>query len=430
MLGVMILAPISTFAQSGTESPYSQFGVGQLADQAAGFNRGMNGVAYGFREHNQVNYLNPASYSAVDSLSFIFDVGVSLLMTNFEEKGVKRNARQANFEYAVATFRAAKHLGVSFGIIPFSNIGYKYSNTERVNDLPSPTSANTTYTNTYSGSGGVHQAYLGIGWQPVKNFSIGMNASYLWGDYSRSITNTYSDSYANTLYKNYSADISTYKLEFGLQYTHDIGKKDHVTIGANYSPGHNTKADPKCVVISQNSQTLVADTAKFEIRDGLSIPHILGIGTMWNHNDRLKIGLDYQIQKWGKLESPEYKVVDNVPQYTHVTGLYKDRHKITLGGEYCKGERYRSILSRIHYRAGVSYASPYYKISGKDGPKELSVSAGFGIPIMNGYNNRSMLNISAQWVNQKAAGFINENSFRINLGFTFNERWFAKFKVD
>ena len=110
MLGVMILAPTSTFAQSGTESPYSQFGVGQLADQAAGFNRGMNGVAYGFREHNQVNYLNPASYSAVDSLSFIFDVGVSLLMTNFEEKGVKRNARQANFEYVVATFRAAKHL--------------------------------------------------------------------------------------------------------------------------------------------------------------------------------------------------------------------------------------------------------------------------------------------------------------------------------
>ena len=59
------------FAQSGTNSPYSQYGLGALATQATGFNRGMNGLAYGFHEHNQVNHMNPASYSAVDSLSFI-----------------------------------------------------------------------------------------------------------------------------------------------------------------------------------------------------------------------------------------------------------------------------------------------------------------------------------------------------------------------
>ena len=62
--------------------------------------------------------------------------------------------------------------------------------------------------------------------------------------------------------------------------------------------------------------------------------------------------------------------------------------------------------------------------------KELSVSAGFGIPIMNGYNNRSMLHSSGQWSNLDASGLIKENTFRINIGFTFNEKWFAKFKVD
>jgi len=53
-----------------------------------------------------------------------------------------------------------------------------------------------------------------------------------------------------------------------------------------------------------------------------------------------------------------------------------------------------------------------------------------GIPILNAYNNRSMLNISAEWVNQSVSGMIKENMFRINVGFTFNERWFAKFKVE
>ena len=80
--------------------------------------------------------------------------------------------------------------------------------------------------------------------------------------------------------------------------------------------------------------------------------------------------------------------------------------------------------------AGASYATPYYKINGQDGPSEISVSAGLGIPIMNSYNNRSMLNISGQWVRTSAKNFIKENTFRINIGLTFNERWFMKWKVD
>ena len=169
------------------------------------FNRGMNGLAYGLREPNQVNYLNPASYSSVDSLTFVFDVGVSLQLTNFEENGKKVNARNADFEYAVATFRAARHLGVSFGILPFSNVGYSYSNTQRVNEMPSPTSANTSYTNSYTGEGGLHQIYLGAGWEPFRGFSIGANLSYLWGNYTRSVVNSYSDAYVNTLSKKYTA---------------------------------------------------------------------------------------------------------------------------------------------------------------------------------------------------------------------------------
>ena len=58
---------LSIIAQSGTKSPYSQYGLGILSDQSQGFNRGMSGVFQGFRSGNQVNMQNPASYSAVDS---------------------------------------------------------------------------------------------------------------------------------------------------------------------------------------------------------------------------------------------------------------------------------------------------------------------------------------------------------------------------
>ncbi len=82
--------------------------------------------------------------------------------------------------------------------------------------------------------------------------------------------------------------------------------------------------------------------------------------------------------------------------------------KFNLGAQYCYGERNRAFFKRVQYRVGVSYATPYYKMNGVDGPKEISVSAGFGIPIMNADNNRSMLNISGQWVKSSAKDLIKE----------------------
>lgn len=422
-----LLASISVIvsAQSGTNSPYSQYGLGALTDQTSGFNRGMNGLGLGFHEHNQVNFLNPASYSSLDSLTFIFDAGISGQITNFKEGNKKINANNADFEYAVAGFRAFKHVGVSFGVIPFTNIGYQYANTQYVDGTKT-----TTSTNTYYGSGGIHQVYLGAGWQPFKGFSFGMNASYLWGDYTRSLVNSYSDSYAKTLSKYYTADVRSYKLDFGLQYEIRFSKKDRLTIGATYGMGHKLGTDPQCQVISTEPQTSVSDTTTYKVNNGLEIPDTYSAGFTWNHKNVFKFGFDYNFQKWSSIDYPQYKVVNNKPEYSLTSGLFKDRHKFTLGAELCPGETSRNFFNRIHYRAGVSYVTSYLKINGVDGPKEMSASLGFGIPIMNGINNRSILNISGQWVHMSANNFITENTFRINIGLTFNERWFAKWKVE
>jgi len=415
----------SAYAQSGTNSPYSQYGLGVLSDQTSGFNRGMNGLGLGFREGNQVNYQNPASYSAMDSLTFILDAGVSGQITNFDEDGNKKNANNAVFEYAVAGFRLAKHLGVSFGVVPFTNIGYNYSNTQYVDG-----NKTTYYTNTYSGSGGLHQVYLGMGWEIFKGLSLGVNGSYLWGNYTRSLVNSYSDSYVNTLSKYYTANVHNYKLDFGLQYTLRFSKKDALTIGATYGYGHKLSADPVCTIQTYNSQTGVSDTARFVVKDGLEIPNTYGVGLAWNHANKLKFGVDYSLQKWSETEFPQYSVTNDNAQYQLQSGLFKDRHKVIAGFELCPGRNSRKFVNRIRYRAGVSYATPYLIINGQDGPKEYGASVGLGIPIMNAYNNRSFLNISAQWVRQDTKTFITENTFRINIGLTFNERWFAKWKVE
>ena len=73
-----LLLPTALMAQNGSNSSYSRFGLGTLAEQSQTFNRGMGGVAYGLRNGSRINMQNPASYSCIDSLSFIFDVGMSL----------------------------------------------------------------------------------------------------------------------------------------------------------------------------------------------------------------------------------------------------------------------------------------------------------------------------------------------------------------
>ena len=414
-------------AQSGTNSPYSQFGLGTLAEQSSGFNRGMNGLGLGFHEHSQVNFTNPASYSAIDSLTFIFDVGMSGQLTNFQEGGKKLNAKTANFEYAVAAFRAARHLGVSFGLLPFTNVEYKYSATDFIDQTKT-----STYTNTYTGSGGIRQAYLGIGWEPFKGVAIGVNGGYLWGGYDRSMENTYnSESTANTLSKYYSASVSNYKLDVGVQFTARLSQKDELTLGATYGYGHKIGGNPSCQVISTNKQTQVADTTSYPLHGKLDLemPTTIGVGLMFNHNNSIKIGADYQLQQWGKTKSPEYVTTNNSVDYTLTQNLLKDRHKVTLGVDICPVENGRKFLDRVHYRAGVSYATPYLIINGYDGPKEMSASLGFGIPIIN-RNSLSTLNISAQWVKNDCKLFMTENVFRINIGLTFNERWFMKWKVE
>ncbi len=407
-------------AQSGTNSPYSMYGLGKIADQSQGFNRGMNGVGLGFREHNQVNYLNPASYSAIDSVTFILDAGMSLQTANFKEDGKSYNANNADFEYAVMSFRAMRHLGVSVGILPYSNVGYNFS-------TPPQSGVNTSVTNTtrYSGSGGLHQLFIGAGYQFFPGFSAGFNASYFWGYFTNGSVTSFSEANVRSITTLYATEAHSYKLDFGAQYTHKLGNNDQATIGVTYSPGHSLGNTPECAVSISDTTTAYTSATK--------IPTQLGVGLTWTHRRKLKVGLDYTMMKWSSISVTEY-VVPKTGEVFGYSDNYVDRHKFNVGGEYCADENSRNFKDRIRYRFGVGYATPYYKIRNgnelRDGAKEISVSAGVGIPIVNTWNNRSTLNVSLKWTNMSAKNLLTENTLMLNIGLTFNERWFAKWKFE
>ena len=151
----MLLAMATLYAPAqtnGSNSPYSRFGLGSLKDQSQGFNKAMSGVALGFRDGNRINMQNPASYSAIDSLSFIFVVGLTLQNVNFKSGGNSINAHNTTLDYINAGFRLCPGLGFSFGFIPFSSIGYDFSESKYLGDHFNSGST-MTYTNSYTGDG-------------------------------------------------------------------------------------------------------------------------------------------------------------------------------------------------------------------------------------------------------------------------------------
>ena len=172
------------------------------------------------------------------------------------------------------------------------------------------------------------------------------------------------------------------------------------------------------------------DTTSFIVNNGLELPSMINAGMMWNHKGQLKLGVDYSLQTWGKTKFPDFQGTGNQQVYALNDHYFQNRHRVIVGGEWCKNTMGRNFLDRMRFRGGVSYSTPYLNINGNDGPKEFSVSAGFGIPIVNTYNNRSILNISGQWARLSGKGLVEENTFRINVGITFNERWFMKWKVE
>lgn len=412
----VVLCAIVAFAQSGTNSPYTRYGFGQLSDQSFGNSKAMGGISYGLRNGFQINASNPASYTAVDSLTFLFDAGLSLQNANFKEGAVKTNAKNSTVDYIAMQFRLFKKAAFTAGFLPYSIVGYNIGQTNTIGsdayDNPIKTS------DTYTGDGGLQQVFVGLGYKVFDNLSFGVNFSYLYGDITHAIATTFNNSNAFSSIRTDKISVSDYKLDFGVQYTQGLGEKHLVNLGAVYSLGHNMHSTgyKYTETYSDQNSTIQSQTVNV-IENAFSLPHTFGVGATYVYDKRLTVGLDYTMQKWADIK------------FFNNKGTFEDRSKIAFGAEFVPNPLSRGYLNRIQYRVGAYYSDPYVKINENEGAREYGATFGFGFPI---FRNKSILNISGQYikVSPKTKGMLEENYMRVNIGLTFNERWFMKWKVE
>ena len=274
-MAATIITGLAAGAQNSTLTPYSRYGYGILSDNATSAQRAMGGVGYAMNSGRQINVMNPASYAAVDSLTFLFDMGVDFTSLWSKEGTTSENNFGGGLDYITMLFPVTKYMGVSLGILPYSSVGYSFGS-----EIDNGATAR-------QGSGSINQAYVGWGATPFKNFYAGFNFSYLFG-------NTVNDVYAYTITGSTSLfqremKVRDWHLDIGVQYSFDIKPENRITLGVTYSPGKSLHGETYGVYYDTNLDTK-PDTVGFTKLNGLySIPASYGAGINYQWRNRLMV---------------------------------------------------------------------------------------------------------------------------------------------
>jgi len=184
LIFLLLILGFRSLSSQTTSSPYSIFGLGYLESNAIGPFKAMGGTGIAFLSDKSVNFMNPASYSGLDSLISVFELGVFGKYTMFSTSRETQSLINANLKYVAMGFRIAPWLATSFGFSPYSSIGYSIS-------VDSPVEGtNQEYLKTFTGNGGINQVYLGASVKIVRNLSLGFNAAYLFGNITHTESST------------------------------------------------------------------------------------------------------------------------------------------------------------------------------------------------------------------------------------------------
>ena len=418
-LGVLVwLTLLSAGAQNNTASPYTRFGYGELADRSFGAGRAMGGIGVGLRSPKQINPMNPASYSCMDSLTFIFDFGVSLQSATYKDASNKYKKLNGNIEYIALQFPITRWLAMSAGLLPSSFVGYEFGEISQVDGQ--------SYVNMYSGTGGLNDLYGGLSidvWK--KRLAIGANFGYLFGNVEHLQQTQFGSDDSTTPYQNYRTqriEVRDMKMDFGVQYTHPLSADESLTFGVTYSPKNRLNAKTYDTRELRNGNTVVTyerDTIQGATYD---LPNSFGFGVSYMKINKLLLAADFVYGNWSDAS------------YQGATDAFQNRTRLAIGAEYLPEYRGRNYFQAIRYRAGFHYGDSYIKVSPENGGKgsgykEYGASIGLGFPML---DNRSMVNVAFEYVKVKPgeAFMIDEQYFRVTLNYTFNERWFFKFKLN
>lgn len=406
----MAAVAIAIGVSAQTTSPYSRFGFGLLQDNATSAQRAMGGVGYAMSSGRQINVMNPASYAAIDSLTFLFDMGISATALWSDENGAKGKDFGGGLDYITMQFPIGKYMGASVGLLPYSSVGYSFGQ-----ELVHGTSSR-------EGTGGINQLYAGVSGRLFKGLSVGTNISYLFGT-SIYDSYAYTSSGATSLFERVM-QVRDWHIQLGAQYSYDIDKKNRLTVGVVYTPGKTLLGKTWAIKYDVNADEAPDTVSNIKLKDNYSLPDTWGVGLNYEWDNRLMAEVDFTYQAWKDAKASALYNADGAVVFESPT--YDNRWEISAGLQFTPKLR-GNYAQRIQYRVGGFYNHDYLVVNGNN-IREYGITAGFGLPV-NGL--KTIVNIGFEYRHRQAHPnpLIKEDYLGITLGVNFNELWFWQNKI-
>lgn len=416
------MVSVTIFSQGRVGSPYTRYGIGDIYNSTLVRNLSMGGLSYVLPYNNDLNFINPAGTGQIDTLTFICDFGLNGGFRKYSILEPESEHIKSDFQltHLLFGFSVLNWWKTSFGVLPFSNVGYLI----RAND----TLLNVNKDYLYSGNGGVNRVFWNNSFSPIKNLSIGITVSYLFGKIYQSNAIDFNDdsgAFLNVIEQNIIR-ISDISLEGGLNYTINLNTKNSMMLGFVY--GHNSELNSQRSTVVYNTlstgSSAIVDTVYQSNKENgkIGLPRKTGFGVGYNHENKLFVGIDYTINNWQN------------SKYFGVSDSLSNGMDLSLGIEYKPNGRnevsYNKFREGISYRGGVHYNNTYFNLaSGETLISDFGISFGLGLPMK---RSKTSYNLSVQ-LGQRGTlenNLIKENYIIFGVSFNIADTWFVKSKYD
>ncbi|MBL4625622.1 MAG: hypothetical protein JKY42_10860 [Flavobacteriales bacterium] len=428
----LILNQISVQGQNTTRSPFSSYGIGNIESSGYAFNSSMGDAKFGIADPYQINISNPASYSSLRLPTF--NVGINY---NFLQINQGSDSQSGNIGYLKnisLAFPIAKWWGMSFGMVPQSRMGYRFTTTSTVTDF-----GNVNYL--YEGEGGINRAYFGNGFNFINDttqtLSVGFNASYIFGNLDRQkrVEPQDVDGAFSTFYSD-QTKVGDFNFDFGLLYKRKFSNNLTASLGAFYSLGDSARTRTNEYAYNYranefNKIDIIEDTIFSRLDTGyLYIPQTIGIGftvqlnrRQDKYNKQYMLAVDYSSTDWSKSSLLGQNL-----------GLAK-RDQLSVGFQYIPDAKsYKNVQKMINYRFGVRYTNTHLIVDNQN-IAEYGMSFGVGVPIISaGQGTMFNIGVEAGRRGSKSVNPVYEQFTTIHIGLSLTpskfDRWFYKSKID
>jgi len=409
---LFFLISFVSFAQQGSASPYSFFGIGDVRFKGTHDMNAMGGLSI-VPDSIHINLKNPASYSGLKLTTFT--IGGSYNATKFKSNTESENAKRITLDYLAVAF-PLKKMGFAFGLIPYSSVGYKIKN--QYDDGIIIDSLNR-----YSGTGGLNKAFLGLGYKFSK-FSVGAEMAYNFGRIETESIKYIGVSQNGSQESNVST-MSGLDIKIGAMYNAKITKKLDLYSGITYSPQSDLN--------SSNERTVF--TVRY-VGDLTPIPQdyldVINSKTVIQMPSTFSIGAGVgESKKWIIGTEVTFKASNTFSnRISDVTNVsYENGTKYTLGGYYMPNyNSFDNYFKKITYRGGFRYENTGLVVN-TFSINDYALTGGLGLPVGGTFSN---LNLGFELGRRGTAraNLIQENYINITMSLSLNDKWFTPRKYD